>query len=251
MDSNFPVQLTQALSNMDRVGRDVIIFCDPGVDDALMLIHVFSQNQIKVHAIIAGAGNVPQAIAVKNALAMCELTQQQHIKVFSGTAGGVNKALHVGDVIMLRKSYLIDAGDPNAVVPNWPLSTPNPVRLVKESVVYHGAKQLIGAAKNLKKSSQLMAYKHTGEKTASTFRLGDIATTDHFPNNTHDILRMLVLHIDAVDMESTSFMKVCWLYQKPCIAFRGVSNVINPFVTPSKYTAWNHSRQKAMLERQC
>jgi len=50
---------------------------------------------------------------------------------------------------------------------------------------------------------------------------------------------MRTLNIDAVAMETASLMKVCWLYRKNCLAFRGISDVLDPIAKPTKYTSWN------------
>ena len=55
------LELTDVLKSNSlgkTIGKYVLIYCDPGVDDALMLAQAFSQKGITIHGIIAGAGNV-------------------------------------------------------------------------------------------------------------------------------------------------------------------------------------------------
>lgn len=62
----------------------VIIDCDPGVDDAVMLIMALLSPRFDVRAITTVAGNVPLRLTSRNARMVCERMGRSDIPVFSG-----------------------------------------------------------------------------------------------------------------------------------------------------------------------
>jgi len=66
--------------------RDIIIDCDPGVDDAVALFLAFSApDLLNVLAICTVAGNVPLALTQRNARKICDLGGRKDIPVFAGS----------------------------------------------------------------------------------------------------------------------------------------------------------------------
>ena len=65
--------------------RPIIIDCDPGQDDAVMLLMALAvPDQLEVLGITAVAGNVPLALTQRNARLMCELASRPDARVFAG-----------------------------------------------------------------------------------------------------------------------------------------------------------------------
>ncbi|MEM9667852.1 MAG: nucleoside hydrolase [Pseudomonadota bacterium] len=65
--------------------RNIIIDCDPGVDDAVALFLAFSAPEIlNVRAITTVAGNVPLHLTQKNARRICDLAGRRDIPIFAG-----------------------------------------------------------------------------------------------------------------------------------------------------------------------
>ncbi len=60
------------------------VFCDPGVDDALMLLAILSSQTHAVKAIIPGAGNVSLGTTINNTLKICELVGKTDVPVYPG-----------------------------------------------------------------------------------------------------------------------------------------------------------------------
>ena len=52
-------------------GKPVIIDCDPGDDDALVLVLASGNEKLDVRAVTAVAGNVPLERTYKNAVCSC------------------------------------------------------------------------------------------------------------------------------------------------------------------------------------
>lgn len=68
-------------------GRPIIIDCDPGQDDAVMLLLALAApEELDVLGITAVAGNVPLHLTQRNARLMCELAGRTEVPVFAGCA---------------------------------------------------------------------------------------------------------------------------------------------------------------------
>lgn len=62
----------------------LIIDCDPGVDDAVMLMMALASDALDVRAITTVAGNVPLALTSRNARMMCQLMDRTDVPVYAG-----------------------------------------------------------------------------------------------------------------------------------------------------------------------
>jgi len=62
----------------------LIIDCDPGVDDAVMLMMALASPALDVRAITTVAGNVPLHLTSRNARMMCDLMGRTDVPVFAG-----------------------------------------------------------------------------------------------------------------------------------------------------------------------
>ena len=62
----------------------LIIDCDPGVDDAVMLMMALASEALDIRAITAVAGNVPLSLTSRNARMMCEVMDRPDVPVFAG-----------------------------------------------------------------------------------------------------------------------------------------------------------------------
>lgn len=66
--------------------RDIIIDCDPGIDDTLALIYALKHPQLNVIAITIVAGNSPIDLGIKNAFTTLELLNRLDIPVYAGAS---------------------------------------------------------------------------------------------------------------------------------------------------------------------
>jgi purine nucleosidase len=62
----------------------LIIDCDPGVDDAVMLMMALASDALDVRAITTVAGNVPLSLTSRNARMMCQLMGRDEVPVYAG-----------------------------------------------------------------------------------------------------------------------------------------------------------------------
>jgi purine nucleosidase len=65
--------------------RKLIIDCDPGQDDAIMLLLALaSPEELEIAGITTVAGNVPLALTQRNARLICELARRNDVRVYAG-----------------------------------------------------------------------------------------------------------------------------------------------------------------------
>ena len=64
--------------------RPLIIDCDPGVDDAVMLMMALASDAFDVRGITTVAGNVPLSLTSRNARMMCQLMGRGDVPVYAG-----------------------------------------------------------------------------------------------------------------------------------------------------------------------
>ncbi|MBU4568402.1 MAG: nucleoside hydrolase, partial [Alphaproteobacteria bacterium] len=62
----------------------LIIDCDPGIDDAVMLMIAFASPRLDLRAITTVAGNVPLRLTSRNARMICERMGRSDVPVHAG-----------------------------------------------------------------------------------------------------------------------------------------------------------------------
>ncbi|KAJ7565419.1 hypothetical protein O6H91_02G059600 [Diphasiastrum complanatum] len=81
--------------------KKMIIDTDPGIDDAMAILLAFQSPELNVIGLTTTFGNVPTAVATRNALHLCELAGKEDVPVAQGlltTLRGVVK-LRVADFV--------------------------------------------------------------------------------------------------------------------------------------------------------
>jgi pyrimidine-specific ribonucleoside hydrolase len=76
------------------VKKQVIIDCDPGIDDALALMLAFTSDELDVRAVTTLAGNVSAAHTARNALGLCELAGRKDMEVAAGAEKPLSGPVH-------------------------------------------------------------------------------------------------------------------------------------------------------------
>jgi len=71
--------------NKNKMGRPVLIDCDPGIDDALAIFMALASEELNVEAITTVAGNVPVGLTAINALKLVEMAGFE-VEVAAGAA---------------------------------------------------------------------------------------------------------------------------------------------------------------------
>ncbi len=77
----------------------IIIDADPGQDDAVAILAALASPELDVVAITTVAGNVPQPLVSRNALAMCELADRTDVPVYRGADHPLNRELYTAEYV--------------------------------------------------------------------------------------------------------------------------------------------------------
>lgn len=107
--------------------RELIIDCDPGVDDTVGLLLALASPELEVLAITTVGGNVPLAKTTRNARIVRQLSGRQEVPVFAGAerpmvrepagAGEFHGAEGLGDFVPFEPDVAADQGSaPQAII---------------------------------------------------------------------------------------------------------------------------------------
>jgi purine nucleosidase len=112
--------------------RKIIIDCDPGQDDAVMLLLAMaSPDELEIVAITTVAGNVPLDLTSRNARLMCELAGRSEIPVFAGCDRPLQRELVTAENVHGRTG--IDGADIHE--PDRPLQDGHAVDFIIETLL--------------------------------------------------------------------------------------------------------------------
>ncbi|MBM7095041.1 nucleoside hydrolase [Bacillus sp. H-16] len=67
--------------------KKVLLFCDPGIDDAVAIFYAVMHPQIELVGIVADYGNTTRENAVRNVVYLLELLHVENVPVFAGAEG--------------------------------------------------------------------------------------------------------------------------------------------------------------------
>lgn len=102
--------------------RRIIIDCDPGVDDAVMLVLAFGSPELDILGVTAVGGNVPLEKTSRNARMLREICGREDVPVLAGRAGPLKRKVlagasefhgesGVGDLAIFEPKALLQTGD--------------------------------------------------------------------------------------------------------------------------------------------
>ena len=112
--------------------RPILIDCDPGQDDAVMLLLAFaSPEELDILGVTTVAGNVPLALTERNARLMCELGRRADVKVFAGCSRPMVRQLVTAEEVHGRTG--IDGFE--IYDPTHPLQTQHGVDFIVETLM--------------------------------------------------------------------------------------------------------------------
>lgn len=209
----------------------------------------FYVGQIANKNVVLVVGGVGTANAAAITMLLNTSFNSKYI-LFSGSSGRINSELNIGDVILSSEIYSMDFGDQTTVKPSMISFGLNPIRNEYEPVAYYGDKYLLSFIDKLNDELHLVAHDARGKQKTAKIIAGKIASSDHFPNTRSDIIRLRHNSVDAIEMESAALMKICWLYEKPCLSIRGISNIAGPKVT-NPHMMWNKKNERISVHNAC
>lgn len=141
--------------------------------------------------------------------------------ILSGSAGGLNRALKEGDVVIGKNVIDADFGKltSQGVQFQYPQYLMNPQTNSELPLAFNLDNKLINMISRLDK------------KNLPKIIFGKIATSDALPNQQSQQKLLQEGKFDIVDMESSSVLQTCWMLKKQCIVVRAVSNNVEDVIT--------------------
>ncbi len=168
-----------------------------------------SLGDLDVVATVAGMGTVNAAAAAQHLIS----SYHPEAILFSGIAGGLNPALHIGDVVVGGRLRYLDTD----------------TALVAESAPgleeFDSSPALIEAAANaLSAHGFIDAASSEADGTGAQFLLGTIATGDRFITGADKDTVVEATHADCVEMEGAAVAHVAAKNGTPCLVLRAISD---------------------------
>lgn len=134
---------------------------------------------------------------------------------FSGTSGGIDASLKIGDVVVATDAFDADIFSIHEAVVGTPFEAAlvNPNKKEKTPRFFEAHPKLLEHAKT--------------DKWAFGVFKGRIATSNHFPSPAELFAEIKAKNSMVIDMESVALYQFSWASNLPCLVVRGVSNVLD------------------------
>ncbi len=159
--------------------------------------------------------------------------------ILAGSAGGLGRHVHVGDVILGDKFYLLNFGKFSELAPSSDPTLKNPINQAKEQYTLKTDKVLLERIAKRSQQLDLSAHNQYGRIVPAKVSVDSIATSQFFPTPKMDIDKMAALGTKTIAMEDASFMKTCWMLKQACMVVRGISDKLGAEASKNPYVAWN------------
>ena len=160
--------------------------------------------------------------------AMTTTLMLEHFKprevVFTGIAGGVNKDLRPGDIVVASRVAHHDMGTlwPDAL---YYQGAKNPLTGWRNPVFFEADERLLAVAKKAAKEIELLPIKTTEGDRKPKIIEGVVVTGDVFvasPKKCDELRERL--DADAVEMEGAAVAQLCYQREVPCLVIRSLSD---------------------------
>lgn len=162
----------------------------------------------EVLSVVSGYGKVNVTTVVSRLFA----SFHPNAIILAESAGGVNKNLKIGDVVIGTTLFDADFGELTSHGPELPILIDNPINNKKEPLVYKGDAFLLEKAK----LASSIVYKLV---------FGVIADSDFLPNPDWQLKLLRDNHVEAVSMDGVAVTKLAWLFNTPSLVLHSIANI--------------------------
>lgn len=144
--------------------------------------------------------------------------------IFTGIAGGINPELHIGDIVVARKTAQHDFGqitdEGRQTWETWELVKDN-----KNPLFFPGDDRLLKFAKSADVDLEAVAVSGHEAAPEPKVVVGTIVTGDVFvASNAMKEELQEQFDADAVEMEGAAVAQVCYQWKVPCLIIRSISD---------------------------
>lgn len=143
--------------------------------------------------------------------------------LISGTAGGIKKELRIRDVVVAEKAFEAEIQDVFTLLKNTPF----------ESALNHPIKNKYFPAYYSADPELLSIYDSLDFKNINFYK-GTVVSSSAFPAPKELFEKIKRFIPYSIDMETSAFYQIAWLFNARVLAVRGISNILNPDGTDEK-----------------
>lgn len=199
--SAFPAEQTHYIDTIEIIETKKIAFID---------VTVGKLNNKQLYFATTGMGTSNAACVVATLCAMIKF----EMVIFSGTCGGIDKRLNIGDVIIAESVFDADIFSIHDAV----IGTPFEGALINPNI-----------KEKTPEFFPTSTITDTHDISYQSFHVftGKLATSNHFPSPAALFQTIQRYAILGIDMESSAIAQFSWLSKVPCMIIRGVSNLLN------------------------
>lgn len=183
----------------------------------------FIQGTLHNRPVVVVKGGIGKVNATMAATLLLYHFQPSEV-IFTGVAGGLNPDLHIGDIVLARKTVQHDFGqvteEGRQVWETW-----HAVSGKKNPLYFPADARLLKFAKSVQVALEPVVVSEHEAASAPQIRIGTVATGDVFvaASSMKEELREQ-FDADAVEMEGAAVAQVCYHWGVPCLIIRSISD---------------------------
>lgn len=173
-------------------------------------------NDKKILLAAIGMGTASAAVATTLIITHC----QPNCILFTGTAGGIDPQLKIGDVIIATSAFEAEIQGAFAMLPGTPFETAlvHPLKQASLQKSYFISPYLSELLNNLNLA---------GLSPGTKIYQGVVVTSNTFPSPPSLFEQIKSQAPLAIDMETSAIYQAAWLLDVDAIVIRGISNMLN------------------------
>jgi adenosylhomocysteine nucleosidase len=210
---------------MGAFDKEVLLLADRLVDPKVRVIEEirFVSGRLEGRDVVIVWTGIGKVNAAMTTTLMLEHFKPREV-IFTGIAGGVNKELRPGDIVVASRVAHHDMGTlwPDAL---YYQGAKNPLTGWRNPVFFEADEQLLKLAENAAKEIDLMPIKMADGDRKPRVIEGVVVTGDVFvasPKKCDELRERL--EADAVEMEGAAVAQLCYQRDVPCLVIRSLSD---------------------------
>jgi 5'-methylthioadenosine/S-adenosylhomocysteine nucleosidase len=179
-------------------------------DEFIFIIYLY--KNVKVLLISCGIGTAFSA----SILTLIYHHFRPKAVLFSGVAGGIDPKLNICDVVIAEKAFEAELFGISQIVKDTPFESclTHPLNKSVINEFYAADNELLQTSKDIS-FPDINVY------------FGNVVTSNQFPTPIELFQKIKNQQPLSIDMETSAFYQVAWLFKIPVLAIRGISNLIN------------------------
>lgn len=174
-------------------------------------VDIYDFNGATIYLATTGIGTINASLVLATLAAKIKLDAV----FFSGTSGGIDQRLNIGDAVIASETFDADLFSIHDTLTDTPFeeALTNPNTKQKELQFFN--------------ASQALCSHINKDKWAFNILEGTVATSNHFPSPAALFKVIKAQNALAIDMESTAIYQFSWATGLPSLVIRSVSNLLD------------------------